>query len=270
MIDVTSFRVSPGKSIALSEFDSDSRAGFDGDKAAGKKALEPLNDRLSELQKRLWAESAQKLLVVIQAIDTGGKDGTIRNVFTGVNPQGVRIHSFGVPSDEELAHDYLWRIHPHTPANGVIGVFNRSHYEDVLAVRVRNLVPESRWTQRYDHINDFEKMLSDEGTTIVKLFLHISKEEQRERLQSRLDDPEKNWKFRSGDLEDRALWDDYIIAFEAMLSKTSTDHAPWYVIPANRKWYRNLVVSRILIETLERMNPNYPDPEPGISDLVVE
>lgn len=270
MIDVTSFRVPPGKSIALSEFDPDSRAGFEGDKAAGKKALEPLNDRLSELQKRLWAESAQKLLVVIQAIDTGGKDGTIRNVFTGVNPQGVRIHSFGVPSDEELAHDYLWRIHRHTPANGVIGVFNRSHYEDVLAVRVRNLVPESRWVKRYEHINDFEKMLSEEGTTIVKLFLHISKEEQRERLQSRLDDPEKNWKFRSGDLEDRELWDDYITAFEAMLSRTSTDHAPWYVIPANRKWYRNLVVSWILIETLGSMNPNYPDAETGISDLVVE
>lgn len=270
MIDIASFRVPPVTKVSLNAFDPDSHVGFERGKAAGKQALPTLNRRLSELQKRLWAESSQKLLVVIQAIDTGGKDGTVRNVFTGVNPQGVRIHSFGVPSEEELAHDYLWRVHQHAPADGVIGVFNRSHYEDVLVVRVRHLVPEARWAKRYDHINDFERRLTDEGTTIVKLFLNISKDEQRKRLQSRLDDPEKNWKFRSGDLEDRELWEEYIKAFEAMLSRTSTAHAPWYVVPANRKWYRNLAVSRILIETLEKMNPTYPDAEPGIARLVVE
>jgi PPK2 family polyphosphate:nucleotide phosphotransferase len=270
MLDVSPYRVLPGSPTSLESFDPDSKAGFEGGKSEGKAALPDLRQMLSGLQERLWAESGQKLLVVLQAIDTGGKDGTIRHVLSGVNPQGVKVFSFGRPTDEEMSHDYLWRIHHHTPPNGVITIFNRSHYEDVLVVRVRNLVPFERWNKRYQHINEFEKMLSDEGTTIVKLFLNISKEEQRARLQSRLDEPDKTWKFHLSDLDDRALWDDYQRAYEAMLSKTSTEHAPWYVVPANRKWYRNLVVSNILIQTLEKMDPRYPDPESGLEGLVVE
>lgn len=270
MIDTSQYRVPPESQISLDTYDPDSKAGFDGGKMEGKACLGALNDQISDLQKRLWAESRQKLLLVLQAIDTGGKDGTIRRVFTGVNPQGVKVHSFGKPTEEELAHDYLWRIHHHAPANGEITVFNRSHYEDVLVVRVKDLVPESVWGERYEHIVDFEKMLADEGTTIVKLYLHISRDEQRERLQARLDNPDKAWKFHISDLDDRELWDDYRQAYEVMLSRTSTACAPWFVVPANRKWYRNLVVSNILIETLEKMNPQYPEPEEGLDELIVQ
>lgn len=209
------------------------------------------------------------MLIVLQAMDTGGKDGTIRNVFMGVNPQGVRVWGFGAPTEEELAHDYLWRIHDHTPANGGITIFNRSHYEDVLVVRVKDLVPESRWQKRYAHIVDFERLLSDEGTTVVKLFLHISKEEQRSRLEARLQEADKRWKFNPGDLEDRKLWDDFQEAYEEAITRTSTEQAPWYVVPADRKWYRDLAVASILIETLERMDPRYP-PEPDLDGVVVE
>ncbi len=270
MLDVSRFRISQGKPVSLSSFDPNSKAGFEGGKAEGKAAMPDLRKELSDLQNRLWAESSQKLLLVLQAIDTGGKDGTIRNVFTGVNPQGVKIYSYGKPNETELAHDYLWRIHRNTPSNGVITVFNRSHYEDVLVVRVKNLVPETVWGKRYQHINDFERMLSDEGTTIVKVFLNISKEEQRQRLQARLDEPDKTWKFHKSDLDDRALWSDYQAAYEAMLSRTSTEHAPWYVVPANRKWYRNIVVSNILIQTLHEMNPQFPTPEQGLEGLIVQ
>lgn len=269
MIDVNGFRVQPGDEVSLDDHDPDSRSGFDGGKPEAKAELRRLNRRLSELQMRLWAESRQKVLVVLQAVDTGGKDGTIRNVFTGVNPQGVTVHPFRRPTEEELAHDYLWRVHKNTPGNGEIAVFNRSHYEDVLVVRVKELVPEARWHRRYQHINDFEALLVDEGTTILKFFLNISREEQRKRLQSRLEDPEKNWKFRAGDLDDRALWPEFRKAYEAMLSKTSTDHAPWYVVPANRKWYRNLVVSRVIVDTIDAMDPRFPDPEPGLDQVVV-
>jgi PPK2 family polyphosphate:nucleotide phosphotransferase len=269
-IDVGQFRVPPGSMVSLDAHDPDSKAGFDGGKKDGKAALLALNDQLSALQKRLWAESTQKLLVVLQATDTGGKDGTIRKVFTGVNPQGVKVHPFGKPTKEELAHDYLWRIHQQTPANGQITVFNRSHYEDVLAVRVRELAPRGRWERRYHHINEFELMLAEEGTRIVKVFLNISKEEQRARLESRLDDPAKNWKFSRDDLDDRVLWDDFREAYEAVLSRTSTEHAPWYVVPANRKWYRNLVVSQILIDTLTEMDPQFPEPEADLDGIVVE
>jgi PPK2 family polyphosphate:nucleotide phosphotransferase len=270
MIDVSQFRIPPGTEVSLDDHDPDAKVGFEGGKKDGKRALPKLNDRLYTLQRRLWAESEQKLLLVLQATDTGGKDGTIRNVFTGVNPQGVKVASFGKPTEEELAHDYLWRIHHHTPADGQIAVFNRSHYEDVLVVRVRELVPKDRWERRYDHINEFERLLADEGTTIVKVYLNISKEEQRERLQKRLDNPDKNWKFRRGDLEDRELWDSYREAYEAMLSRTSTDHAPWYVVPANRKWYRNLVVSQLLIDTLTEMDPQFPEPEEDLDGIEVE
>lgn len=270
MLDTSSFRVVPGAELDLTSHDPDSKLGFDGGKKQGRKALIAYRKQLSALQERLWAEKRQSLLVVIQAIDTGGKDGTIRHVFSGVNPQGVRVTSFGKPNDRELAQDYLWRVHRETPQDGYIKIFNRSHYEDVLVVRVHNLVPETQWSRRYGHIRDFERMLSDEGTSVVKLFLNISKEEQAERLQARLDEPDKNWKFNKADLRDRALWDDYQEAFRVALQETSTEIAPWYVVPANRKWYRNLVVSSILIETLEKMDPEYPDPEPGLEEVVID
>ena len=269
MLDSTRFRVSPGSEVNLSAYDPDSSDGFAGGKNEGEEALPDLNRRLAELQSRLWAESKQRLLVVLQAMDTGGKDGTIRHVFKGANPQGFEVRSFGPPTQMEMAHDYLWRIHPHVPRNGAITIFNRSHYEDVLVVRVRELAPEDRWRRRYQHINDFERLLTDEGTAIVKLFLHISPEEQRARLQARLDDPTKRWKFREGDLEDRKLWAQFQTAYEEALTRTSTDKAPWYVIPANRKWYRNLAVSSILIETLERMDPKFPEPGMDLDGLVV-
>jgi PPK2 family polyphosphate:nucleotide phosphotransferase len=202
-------------------------------------------------------------------MDTGGKDGTIRKVFGGVNPQGVRVWGFGVPTEWEMAHDYLWRIHEHTPGNGGIVIFNRSHYEDVLVVRVKGLVPEERWRRRYDHIVAFERLLADEGTTVVKFYLHISKEEQRQRLEARLQEPDKRWKFNPGDLEDRKLWDDFQEAYEEAITRTSTEHAPWYVIPADRKWYRDLAVASVLIETLERMDPRFP-PEPDLDGVVIE
>ncbi len=269
MLDPSLFRVVPDSGFSLAAHDPDSKTGYEGGKSDGKAALPGLNQRLAELQRRLWAESERSLLVVIQAIDTGGKDGTIRHVFSGVNPQGVRVYGFGVPSEEEMAHDYLWRIHQHTPKDGTISIFNRSHYEDVLVVRVKGFVPEGVWSRRYRHIREFERMLADEGTHIVKLYLNISKDEQKERLQARLDEPEKNWKFNKGDLSDRALWDDYQRAFEDAITETSTDYAPWYVIPSNRKWYRNLAVSSILIDTLERMDPQYPDPEEGLDQITI-
>jgi PPK2 family polyphosphate:nucleotide phosphotransferase len=194
----------------------------------------------------------------------------IRHVFDGVNPQGVKVASFKKPTPRELAHDYLWRIHPHTPGDGEIVIFNRSHYEDVLVVRVHGLVPADVWERRYDHINAFERLLADEGTTILKFFLHISKEEQRERLQARLDDPGKHWKFSLGDLDERARWDDYVAAYEAMLSKTSTPWAPWYVVPADRKWYRNLVIARVMVDTLEGLEMQYPPAEDDLDGVVIE
>jgi PPK2 family polyphosphate:nucleotide phosphotransferase len=269
VLDTMPYLVIPGTAADLASRDPGSKQGFEGDKAGGKAALGPLNVRLAELQTRLWAESRQKLLVVLQAMDTGGKDGTIRHVFKGVNPQGVHVWGFGVPNETELAHDYLWRVHRRTPANGTITIFNRSHYEDVLVVRVKGLAAEETWRRRFGHIVEFERLLADEGTTLVKLFLHISKDEQRRRLEARLEEPDKRWKFSLGDLDDRALWDDYLAAYEEALTQTSTEHAPWHVVPADRKWYRNLVVSSILIQTLERMDPRYP-PEPDLDGVVVE
>jgi PPK2 family polyphosphate:nucleotide phosphotransferase len=270
MIETSRFLVSPGEPARLETRDPHSKSGFEGGKKTGKAALAASRKRLADLQNRLWAQSSQSLLVVLQAIDTGGKDGTIKHVFTGVNPQGVHVRGFGVPSERERAHDYLWRIHRETPEDGAIAIFNRSHYEDVLVVRVKDLVPEEVWRRRYRHIAEFERMLTDEGTTVVKLFLHISKDEQRERLQARLDEPDKRWKFSRGDLDDRRLWDRYTDAFEEAITRTSTDYAPWYVIPADRKWYRNLVVSQILTETLDRMAPTYPEPDQDVDILVVE
>ncbi|MEJ2746857.1 MAG: polyphosphate kinase 2 family protein [Anaerolineae bacterium] len=242
---------------------------FHPDRAQAKHEFKALRRELIELQRRLYAEGRQKLLIVFQAMDAGGKDGTIRKVFRGVNPQGVRVHSFKVPSKEELAHDFLWRIHQDVPAQGMIGVFNRSHYEDVLVVRVHNIVPESIWRPRYKQINSFEKLLTDTGTTILKFFLHISPEEQKERFQARLDEPNKNWKFSVEDLEKRKLWDDYMTAYEEMLQQCTTPWAPWYVIPADQKWYRNLTITRTIVDTLKQMNPQYP-PAEDLSSIVID
>lgn len=269
MLDTSIYRIPPSSHIDWASHDPDAKTGFEGGKKDGEAAQPDLNKQLADLQRRLWAESGQSLLVVLQAMDTGGKDGAIRNVFKGVNPQGVHVQNFGAPSEWELAHDYLWRVHKHTPEDGSITIFNRSHYEDVLVVRVRDLVPREVWSNRYRHIREFERMLADEGTRIIKIFLNISKDEQAERLRARLDQPEKNWKFRSRDLDDRELWDQFHVAYREAIEETSTHCAPWYVVPANRKWYRNVVVSSILIDTLESMDPRYPDPEEDLDDVLI-
>ena len=225
---------------------------------------------LVELQKKLFASKKASLLVVLQAMDAAGKDSTIRAVMSGLNPAGVMVHPFGVPTEEEMGHDYLWRIHHHTPEDGYIAVFNRSHYEDVLVVRVKGFASQKVWTRRYDHIRSFEQMLADEGTEIVKIFLNVSKEKQKERFEERLERPDKNWKFRAGDLADRALWDDFMDAYTDALEKTSTKDAPWYVVPADKKWVRNVIIARILRHHLERIDPEYPDPEEGLDEVVVE
>lgn len=266
-IDTSQFVPEPGIPLRLDE--RETRGDVPGGKRAGKAAVTALNGRLERLQELLYADGRHKLLIVLQATDTGGKDGTIRRVFDGVNPAGVRVAAFKRPTPRELAHDYLWRVHRHTPADGEMVIFNRSHYEDVLVVRVHDLVPEDRWRRRYEHINDFERLLADEGTTIVKFFLHVSKEEQRERLQARVDDPTKHWKFSKGDLAERRRWGDYQAAFEEMLTRTSTPHAPWYVVPADRKWFRDLVVSTVLVETLERLDLRYPPAEEDLDGIVV-
>jgi PPK2 family polyphosphate:nucleotide phosphotransferase len=203
-------------------------------------------------------------------MDTSGKDGVIRHVFEGVNPQGVRVASFKVPTPQELDHDYLWRVHQHTPGRGEIVIFNRSHYEDVLVVRVHNLVPPEVWGRRYEQINAFERTLVEEGATILKFFLHISLDEQKERLQARLEDPEKRWKFAIGDLKERKRWPDYMQAYQDVLSRTSTQHAPWYIVPANSKWYRNLVIASVIVQTLKRLEMQYPDPEEGLDEVKIE
>ena len=226
--------------------------------------------RLADLQERLWAEAAHAVLVVVQGIDAAGKDGTIRVIAGAFNPQGTPVASFKAPTPLELAHDYLWRVHQRVPAKGEIGIFNRSHYEDVLIVRVHGLVPEKRWRRRYEHIRSFEKMLTDEGVTIVKLFLAIDRDEQRARFQERVDDPTKRWKFNPGDLAERARWDDYRAAFEEMLDETSTAYAPWYLVPANRNWLRNLAVGEILADTLDALKPAYPPAAPGVEGTRVE
>lgn len=264
------FHVKPGDALDLSEHDTRGTVGWDGDKDEGKLAARISNAKLEALQEQLYAEGKHRILFVLQAMDTGGKDSTIRHVFEGVNPQGVKVASFKKPTAEELAHDYLWRAHKVVPADGQIVIFNRSHYEDVLVVRVHDLVPEERWRKRYRHIREFEQMLADEGTTIVKIFLHISPEEQKERLQDRLDTPHKRWKFSSADLAERKRWDDYIAAFEEALSETSTDDAPWYVIPADRKWYRNLVLSELMVKTMEGLDMRWPPVEEGVEDVVIE
>ena len=247
----------PNHKIKLADIDTGSTGDFD-DKASGKEHAAGLVKRIARLQRALYAERKQALLIVLQATDTGGKDGAIRHLLTGVNPQGVRVNSFVVPTAQEAAHDFLWRIHAATPAAGMIGVFNRSHYEDVLVVRIHDLVPEKVWRARYEAINNFEKLLTQSGTTIVKFYLHISKDEQQERLQSRLDEPDKNWKFSPADLKERQSWDDYQAAYQDMINKCSTDWAPWNIVPADHKWARDIAIAEKVLATLETMNPQYP------------
>jgi PPK2 family polyphosphate:nucleotide phosphotransferase len=250
-------RVDPGSKVRIKDHDPDATPLCVG-KAEGREQSLALQQRLGELQELLYAEHRHKILVVLQGMDTSGKDGTVRHVMSGMSPSGVGVSSFKKPTSEELDHDYLWRIHAKTPGNGQITVFNRSHYEDVIVVRVHNLVKEKVWRKRYDQINAFERMLAASGTVILKFFLNISKEEQGKRLQERIDDAKKHWKFEHGDIEERKLWDDYMEAYQAVLRKTSTEHAPWYVVPANAKWYRNLVVATVIAETLEGLKMRYP------------
>ena len=251
------YRIPPEKKVDLDKFPT--KVETEITKKDGKARLKDCNKALFDLQELLYAEHKQKLLVVLQAIDTGGKDSTIRHVFGDVNPQGTKVTNFKVPTPNELAHDYLWRVHPHTPGSGEIAIFNRSHYEDVLVVRVHNLVPKSVWQKRYQHINEFERLLAEEGTTILKFFLNISKTEQAERFLARLDRPHKRWKFNPGDLKERDYWEDYKHAFEDMLTHTSTPWAPWYVIPSDRKWYRNLAVAEIVVQKLQSLNMKFPE-----------
>lgn len=266
--DLSKYRVAPGSTVDLSSWDTDENEGLN--KSLGREVTMGLNDRLESAQELLWAEHKNRVLLVLQATDSGGKDGTIRHVFDGVNPQGVRVAAFKKPTEEELSHDYLWRVHSDVPGDGEMVIFNRSHYEDVLVVRVHGWVSEEQIEKRFHHIREFERLLTDEGTTIAKFYLHISKDEQKERLQARLDESDKNWKFSTGDLEERKHWDSYQKAFTDMLAETSTEYAPWYVIPADRKWFRNLLISRICVDLLEGLDMQYPAAEEGLDKIVID
>lgn len=264
------YLVTPGSQVDFSQIDTRDKSLYPVSKEQGKRILPTLTARLGELQEILYAKKKHKVLVTLQAIDCGGKDGTIRKVFADTDPAGVRVKSFKKPSEDELDRDYLWRIHYRVPRKGKIAIFNRSHYEDILAVRVKKLAPESVWSKRYEHINAFEKMLADEGTTLIKIFLLISNKEQKRRLQSRLDEPEKHWKFNVDDLNDRARWPEFMTAFQDLLTRTSTEHAPWYVIPADRKWHRNLVVTRLMIDALEGLDMEYPEIDFDPTKIVID
>ncbi|HEY8967377.1 MAG TPA: polyphosphate kinase 2 family protein [Candidatus Methylacidiphilales bacterium] len=258
------FRVPPGKKLHLNDADP----GFThGTKEAALKKTEELRDRLAALQFRLYAERKHSLLVCLQALDAGGKDGVVRHVVGSMNPQGCRVVPFKQPSSDELAHDFLWRVEKETPRRGEIVIFNRSHYEDVLVTRVHGLVPKKVWSKRYDLINDFERRLADNGTRIVKFFLHIGKDEQLARFKERLDDPSRHWKISESDYTERELWNDYRKAYEDALAACSTGAAPWYVIPSNHKWFRNLAVSRILVDVLEGMDIELPEPTVDIASI---
>ena len=264
------FLIKPETKVKLSKWDPNDTGDFKGGKEEGLAKLEKLNGKLESLQELLFAEHKHKVLIVLQAMDTGGKDGAIRRVFDRVNPAGVRVASFKAPTAEELDHDFLWRVHKQVPGKGEMVIFNRSHYEDVLVVRVHNYVTPEVWGKRFEQINEFERTLAENGTTILKFYLHIDLDEQKARFQARLDDPTKRWKFRLGDLEERKFWPDYMKAFEDVLSKTSTEHAPWYIVPANRKWFRDLVISSVLVDTLEGLKMNYPESEENLDGVVIE
>ncbi len=260
------FRVKPGNKINLDDIDADFKpADLDSEEAAHQ--LERSTEKIRDLQHLMYAEDRRSLLVVLQGRDAAGKDGTIRRVFGPMNPQGCRVTSFKVPSKMEAAHDFLWRCHFAAPKRGMVGIFNRSHYEDVLVVRVHDLVPKKIWSKRYDHINDFERLLVDSGTVILKFYLHIDREEQLERFKKRIDNPKKNWKISDADYSERPYWDAYTEAFEDALSRCSTDDAPWFVIPANRKWFRNLAIADIVVDTMESLNMRFPEPSVDMGEI---
>lgn len=251
--------VKPGAEVDLVKIDGGEKVLFKGvGKEEIQRQFDELQDELQELQKRLYAQNKHRILVVMQAMDTGGKDGCIKHVFSRIDPQGIHVRSFKKPSEEELSYDFLWRVHSKVPHRGQLVIFNRSHYEDIIAVRVKKIFPDEVWKRRQRHVVEFERMLAEEGTTIVKIFLHISKEEQKSRLEARLADPVKHWKINPDDLVDRARWDDFMRAYEDVMQKTSTEFAPWYVVPADRKWYRNLCVARIMLDTLKKLDMKYP------------
>jgi PPK2 family polyphosphate:nucleotide phosphotransferase len=262
-------RIEPGHDAHLGTRDAADKRGLR-DRDHAKDIVATDVAQLRELQGRLWAESRRSVLLVLQGMDAAGKDGTIRHVFSGVNPQGCRVVSFKAPTAVEAAHDFLWRIHQVVPAHGEIGIFNRSHYEDVVAARVLGIVDDDTCRRRYDHITAFERQLRDAGTAVVKVLLHVSRNEQRDRLQARLDEPHKRWKFNPDDLDARKQWDEYQRLYDAAISATSTEHAPWWIVPADYKWVRDVVVSRLLVDTLTRMDPKYPDAPPGLDNLVIE
>jgi PPK2 family polyphosphate:nucleotide phosphotransferase len=265
---IEKLRVEPGGKARLRDRDPRDKSLF-GDEQETKANTASLAKEIDTLQDRLYAEGSRSLLVILQGTDTSGKDGTIRSVFNATGPLGVSVHAFGPPTKLELEHDYLWRVHAVCPRRGTIGIFNRSHYEDVLVAKVRKLVSQKEIERRYDEINAFERILAENGTTILKFMLRISKAEQAERLQERLDDPKKRWKFNPSDLEDRVLWDEYVGAYDTVLERCSTKHAPWYVIPADRKWARNAAIARIVRTTLETMDPQYPEPDWDPKDFKV-
>ncbi len=266
--DYPRYRIDQGEKLSLREANPDESEHYERKKDI-RDDLDVQRKRIRDLQARLYAERKRSLLIVLQAMDTGGKDGTIRGVFEGVNPQGCQVSSFKAPGPEELDHDFLWRYHQRTPGRGMITIFNRSHYEDVLIVRVKRMIPEDFWRRRYQMINEFEHMLTLNNTTVLKFFLHISKDEHKPRLESRLEDPDKHWKFSSNDLKERAYWEDYQSAFEDAITNCATTYAPWYVIPANKKWYRNLVIARTIADTLEVMNPQFPQAEQGLDKIII-
>ena len=255
------YRIKPGDKVDLAAIDAGECELYkDGGKLESQQLFDELRDELQALQKVLYAQQKHRILIVLQAMDTGGKDGCVKHVFSRVDPQGVRVAAFKKPSEVELAHDFLWRVHREVPGNGEIVIFNRSHYEDIIAVRVKKLFGEEVWKRRYRHVIEFERMLAEEGTTIIKMFLHISKDEQKKRLESRLANPAKYWKFNPDDLADRAQWNEFQKVYEDLFEKTSTEQAPWFVIPADRKWYRNLVVARIMVDTLRNLRMDFPKP----------
>ena len=261
------YLVKPGSRLKLEHFDPEETGEYkknDQGKDNAKAETGKLIAGLDGLQERLYANATRSLLIVLQGMDTSGKDGTIKSVMSGVNPQGCKVVAFKAPSKDELAHDFLWRVHREVPPRGFIGIFNRSHYEDVLITRVHGWVSDKVAKRRFDQIKEFEELLAESGTSILKFFLHISKDEQKERLEARVADPEKRWKWNSGDLEERKLWDDYLKAFEDVISATSTEHAPWYVVPANRKWYRNLVIADRVVDALEEMKLKTPPAPEGV------
>jgi PPK2 family polyphosphate:nucleotide phosphotransferase len=260
--------VKPGSSVDLASHDPDETFGHSKGDAAT--TVDADLHRLEDVQEQLWAERRHRVLIVLQGMDAAGKDGTIKHVMSALNPNGCRVVGFGVPSDVELAHDYLWRIHQAVPGDGEIVVFNRSQYEDVLVVRVHSLVPEDVWSQRYEQINDFERRLAAEGTTILKFFLHISRDEQLERFKARYTDPTKRWKFKLADLAERAHWDEYTRAYEDALARCSTTEAPWFIVPSNHKWFRNLAIGNIVAGTLEALQPAWPVRDDLPTDLVIE